>query len=119
MLDEPTSALDAQSESAIRQALNVLSEGRTTLVIAHRLATIMDADQIVVMDQGRIVDQGTHEELLGNGGIYTELYNLQFNMTEENDLERRPRSFAGSNRRFGLMEKIGRFMGIGNPTDPM
>ena len=119
MLDEPTSALDAQSESAIRQALNVLSEGRTTLVIAHRLATIMDADQIVVMDQGRIVDQGTHEELLGNGGIYTELYNLQFNMTEENDLERRPRSFAGSNRRFGLMEKIGRFMGIGNPTDPL
>ena len=119
MLDEPTSALDAQSESAIRQALNVLSEGRTTLVIAHRLATIMDADQIVVMDQGRIVDQGTHEELLGNGGIYTELYNLQFNMKEENDLEHRPRSFAGSSRKFGLMEKIGRFMGIGNPTDPL
>ena len=118
MLDEPTSALDAQSEASIRQALNVLSDGRTTLVIAHRLATIMDADQIVVMDQGRIVDQGTHEELLTGGGIYAELYNLQFDMKAENVGQQRQRSFAGSKRKRGLMEMVGRFMGIGNPTDP-
>lgn len=118
MLDEPTSALDAQSEAAIRQALDILSDGRTTLVIAHRLATIMDADQIVVMDQGRIVDQGTHEELLSRGGIYTELYNLQFDMQAENGGNQRPRSFAGQTRRRGLMEMVGRFMGFGNPTDP-
>ena len=91
MLDEPTSALDAQSEASIRQALNVLSDGRTTLVIAHRLATIMDADQIVVMDQGCIVDQGTHEELLTGGGIYAELYNLQFDMKAENVGQQRQR----------------------------
>lgn len=119
MLDEPTSALDAQSESAIRKALDALSEGRTTLVIAHRLATILDADQIVVMDQGRIVDQGTHEELLARGGIYTELYNLQFDMKAQNGTQNRPRSFAGPNRRRGLMEMVGRFMGFGNPTDPL
>ena len=118
MLDEPTSALDAQSEASIRQALNVLSDGRTTLVIAHRLATIMDADQIVVMDQGRIVDQGTHAELLNSGGIYAELYNLQFEMKSENVGQQRQRSFAGSKRKRGLMEMVGRFMGIGNPTDP-
>ena len=118
MLDEPTSALDAQSEASIRQALNVLSDGRTTLVIAHRLATIMDADQIVVMDQGRIVDQGTHAELLTSGGIYAELYNLQFEMKSENVGQQRQRSFAGSKRKRGLMEMVGRFMGIGNSTDP-
>lgn len=119
MLDEPTSALDAQSEASIRQALNVLSDGRTTLVIAHRLATIMDADQIVVMDQGCIVDQGTHEELLTGGGIYAELYNLQFDMKAENVGQQRQRSFVGSKRKRGLMEMVGRFMGIGNPTDPL
>ena len=119
MLDEPTSALDAQSEASIRQALNVLSDGRTTLVIAHRLATIMDADQIVVMDQGRIVDQGTHEELLTGGGIYAELYNLQFDMKAEDVGQQRQRSFVGSKRKRGLMEMVGRFMGIGNPTDPL
>jgi subfamily B ATP-binding cassette protein MsbA len=118
MLDEPTSALDAQSEAAIRKALALLSKDRTTLVIAHRLATIMDADQIVVMDQGRIVDQGPHEELLARGGIYTELYNLQFDMKAENGGQKRPRSFSGPNRRRGLMEMVGRFIGIGNPNDP-
>jgi subfamily B ATP-binding cassette protein MsbA len=118
MLDDPTSALDAQSEAAIRKALDVLSKDRTTLVIAHRLATIMDADQIVVMDQGRIVDQGPHEELLARGGIYTELYNLQFDMKAENGGKKRPRSFSGPNRRRGLMEMVGRFIGIGNPNDP-
>lgn len=78
MLDEPTSALDAESEAAIRMALDALSEGRTTLIIAHRLATILDADKIVVMDAGRVVEHGTHTELLKTGGLYSELYRLQF-----------------------------------------
>ena len=78
LLDEPTSALDAESEAVIKQALDVLSKGRTTLVIAHRLATIRDADMIVVLDQGRIIETGNHEELLAKGGIYAELFRLQF-----------------------------------------
>ncbi|MBP7000843.1 ABC transporter ATP-binding protein [Amaricoccus sp.] len=78
LLDEPTSALDAESEAMIRTALDRLSHGRTTLVIAHRLTTILDADSIVVMDRGRIVEQGTHAELLVHGGLYADLYRLQF-----------------------------------------
>lgn len=78
LLDEATSALDAQSEQVVQDALDRLSEGRTTLVIAHRLSTIRNADMIVVMDRGRAVDQGTHEELLTRGGIYADLYRLQF-----------------------------------------
>jgi ABC-type multidrug transport system fused ATPase/permease subunit len=78
LLDEATSALDAQSEAMVQQALERLSTGRTTIVIAHRLSTIRDAHKIVVMDQGRVVDQGTHDELLARGGHYADLYNLQF-----------------------------------------
>ena len=78
LLDEATSALDAQSEAVVQDALDKLSQGRTTLVIAHRLATIRQADSIVVMDQGRVVDQGTHDELLARGGLYADLYRLQF-----------------------------------------
>ena len=78
LLDEPTSALDAESEALIRGALERLAHGRTTLVIAHRLSTVLDSDLIVVMDRGRVVEQGTHAQLLAVRGLYADLYALQF-----------------------------------------
>ncbi len=78
LLDEATSALDAQSEKVVQSALDRLSGGRTTIVIAHRLSTIRNADKIVVMERGAVVDQGSHDELLARGGIYADLYRLQF-----------------------------------------
>ncbi len=78
LLDEATSALDAESEAAVQDALERLMEGRTTIVIAHRLATVRAADRIVVMDGGRIVEEGTHSILAGNGGLYARLARLQF-----------------------------------------
>jgi len=77
LLDEPTSALDARSEQLVQEALARLAKGRTTLVIAHRLSTIRDADKIIVLDQGRVVEQGTHDSLLAAGGAYARLHELQ------------------------------------------
>ncbi len=80
LLDEATSALDAESERLVQEALEHLMQDRTTLVIAHRLSTVYAADRIVVMDDGRIVEQGTHDELSGNGGLYARLASLQFGL---------------------------------------
>ncbi|MGB6230989.1 MAG: ATP-binding cassette domain-containing protein, partial [Litorimonas sp.] len=78
LLDEATSALDSESERAVQLAFEGLREGRTTLVIAHRLATVLTADRIVVLDEGRVVDTGTHAELVARGGLYARLAELQF-----------------------------------------
>jgi ATP-binding cassette, subfamily B, bacterial len=82
VLDEATSSLDSQSEALIQQALVRIMEGRTSLVIAHRLSTILAADEILVMERGRLVEQGTHAALLAQGGLYATLYETQFRHTE-------------------------------------
>jgi ATP-binding cassette subfamily B protein len=78
ILDEATSSLDSQNEALIQAALEPLLSGRTSLVIAHRLSTILAADQILVLEEGRLVEQGTHAELLDKNGLYADLYETQF-----------------------------------------
>ncbi|MGB2337955.1 MAG: ABC transporter ATP-binding protein, partial [Alcanivorax sp.] len=78
ILDEATSALDSESEHHIQQALEQVMEGRTTLVIAHRLSTIEKADRIMVLDQGQLIEQGSHQELLEKNGLYTQMYRMNF-----------------------------------------
>ena len=77
MLDVATSALDAESEARVQEALERLSKGRTTLVIAHRLSTVRAANRILVMDKGRVVEMGSHETLVAKGGAYAHLARLQ------------------------------------------
>uniref|UniRef100_A0A914ZGN6 ABC transporter domain-containing protein n=1 Tax=Panagrolaimus superbus TaxID=310955 RepID=A0A914ZGN6_9BILA len=83
ILDEATSALDSESEALVKEALQRLTEGKTTIVIAHRLTTITSADKIIVMEDGRLAEEGSQNELLAADGIYTRLYNYQFNPTDE------------------------------------
>lgn len=82
ILDEATAHLDSESEAAVQEALSSALAGRTALVIAHRLSTVREADQILVLDEGRIVQRGTHEQLLAEGGLYADLYKTQFSVAE-------------------------------------
>jgi ATP-binding cassette subfamily B protein len=82
ILDEATSSVDTRTERLIQRALDELLSGRTSLVIAHRLSTIRNADQVLVIDDGRIIERGTHDELLAAGGLYADLYNSQFRLEE-------------------------------------
>jgi len=83
ILDEATSSVDTRTEILIQQAMDKLMEGRTSFIIAHRLSTIRNADLILVMDHGDIIEQGNHEELLKKDGFYAKLYNSQFEEVEE------------------------------------
>ena len=87
VLDEATSHLDSLSEALIQEALQRVMQGRTSLVIAHRLSTILAADMILVMQDGRLVEQGRHADLLAKGGLYATLYETQFRPAEEEALE--------------------------------
>ena len=77
VLDEATSALDSRTEQAIQETLERIAESRTTILIAHRLSTVVNADQIAVLDEGRVVERGTHDELLERGGLYADLWARQ------------------------------------------
>jgi len=100
VLDEATSSVDAEGERLIQEAMTRVLRGRTSIVIAHRLATIRHVDRIVVLHKGRIAEQGTHRELLHRGGIYAKLYRLQYK-----DQERGGQTVAGNAVSIGVPGK--------------
>ena len=106
LLDEATSSLDAESETLVKAALERLMQDRTTLVIAHRLATVLSCDRILVMEAGRIVEQGTHETLAAAGGLYARLARLQFQTGHSCavDLVPQSRAFAGTSNQKTALE---------------
>ena len=83
ILDEATSALDTESERVVQEALNRLMVGRTSIIIAHRLSTIKNADRILVLDKGKLTEDGTHEELMAKNGLYAHLYRIQYRTNKE------------------------------------
>ena len=94
VLDEATAHLDSESEVAVQRALDLAMEGRTSIVIAHRLSTVRSADLILVVDRGRIVQRGRHDDLLAEGGLYAELYRTQFAGSRDQRLRSAPPSTA-------------------------
>jgi subfamily B ATP-binding cassette protein MsbA len=92
IFDEATSSLDTEAERLVQQAMDRLLEGRTVFVIAHRLSTVQRADQILVLEQGRIVERGTHRELIDAKGLYHHLYELQFSDQGDDPVSQRPSS---------------------------
>ena len=99
ILDEPTSSIDSKTEAVILDALDNLMEGRTSFMIAHRLSTIRDADLILVLNHGELVEQGTHEELLARGGLYYQLYEAQTGRVGEDRGRVRPGAGRGQDPR--------------------
>ena len=96
LLDEATSSLDAESERMVQDALNALGRGRTVLIIAHRLSTVVNADFIYVMESGKIVEGGTHAELMRRGGLYSRLYGIQASQREGEEISGDVRAAAAT-----------------------
>jgi len=82
ILDEATSSVDSESEELIKRAQKIITKGRTSIVVAHRLSTVTEADRIIVLEKGRIIEEGKHEELIKANGHYKKLYDLQINVSE-------------------------------------
>ncbi|MCC2101089.1 MAG: ATP-binding cassette domain-containing protein, partial [Hyphomicrobiales bacterium] len=102
VLDEATSALDSFTEREIQDALERVSRGRTSLVIAHRLSTVVNADEIIVLDQGRIVERGRHEQLLEQGGVYAGMWNRQREVHDAEEALRRAAEEEGKSVRVNI-----------------